>query len=80
MPNMCLSDRVIDGDVYTWYNPANSLTMDEKATTIENENREDNNAGLPARGHQHMGLTYFDVANIVQNVQLDRQNHLARGQ
>ena len=26
--NMCVSDRIMDGDVCAWYNPANSLDTD----------------------------------------------------
>jgi hypothetical protein len=71
MHNMCVSDRVMDGDVYAWYNPANSFAMDEEES-IENENSE---AGsMPARGDRQIGLASVGDANVVQNV-LDRQNH-----
>jgi Plant transposon protein len=33
--NMCVSDRVMDGDVRAWYNPANSLEEFEKNAEID---------------------------------------------
>jgi hypothetical protein len=78
MHNMCVSDRVMDGDVYVGgYNPVNtSLTMDEE--TIENENSK---AGMPARGDRLIGLaTSVGDANVVQNVLGGSTKSLARGQ
>ena len=66
-----MSNRVMDGDVYAWYNPANSLTTDEEET-IENEKSE---ASMPARGDRQIGLaSVLGDVNVVQNV-LDQQNH-----
>ena len=33
--NMCVSDRIMDGDVRAWYNPANSLEEDEGEEVVD---------------------------------------------
>ena len=45
MHNMCVSDRVLGGNVYARYNPANSLTIDEDER-IENENGDEIDAAV----------------------------------
>ena len=73
MHNMCVSDRVMGGDVYARYNPANSLTIDEDEM-IENENGEEIDAAAREERRQRIGLANAGNANVVQNV-LERQNH-----
>jgi hypothetical protein len=74
MHNMCVSDRVMGGDVYyARYNPANSLTIDEDKM-IENENGEEIDAAAREERRQQIGLANAGNANVVQNV-LERQNH-----
>jgi hypothetical protein len=73
MHNMCVSDRVMGGDVYARYNPANSLTIDDDER-IENENGDEIDATAREGRHQQIGLANAGNANVVQNV-MERQNH-----
>ena len=73
MHNMCVSDRVMGGNEYARYNPANSLTIDEDERR-ENENGDDIDATAREGRHQKIGLANAGNTNVVQNV-LERQNH-----
>ena len=66
---MCVSDRVMDGDVYARYNPANNATEEEDGDVlIEFENGEETVA------RTQIGLGNVDNPNVVENI-LARQNH-----
>ena len=70
MHNMCVSDRIMDGDVYARYNPAEHYMDEEEpqGAVIENENGEDNVM------HAAIGLGNQGNLNVVKNM-LARQNH-----
>ena len=72
MHNMCVSDRVLGGNVYARYNPANSLTIDEDER-IENENGAEIDTAAREGRCQQIGLANAGNANVVQNV-LEQQN------
>jgi hypothetical protein len=70
MHNMCVSDRIMDGDVYARYNPAQHYMDEEEPqdAVIEYENGEDNVM------HAAIGLGNQGNLNVVENM-LARQNH-----
>ena len=68
MHNMCVSDRIMEGNVYARYNPANNVMEDEVDVGIENEN------GAETAMPTQIGLANADHANVIDNV-LARQNH-----
>ncbi len=67
MHNMCVSDRVMGGNLYARYNPANSLTIDEDER-IENENGAEIDTAAREGRCQQIGLANAGNANVVQNV------------
>ena len=69
MHNMCVSDRVMDGNVHARYNPGNALRFEQDIDfTIEYENGEDAVNGAA------IGLDNTDNRDVVNNM-LSRQNH-----
>ena len=69
MHNMCVSDRVMDHNVYARYNPANNVMEDEEDVVIEYENNGDETVA-----RTQIGLANIDNPNVVDNI-LARQNH-----
>ena len=67
---MCVSDRIMDGDVYARYNPAQHYMDKEEPpnAVIEYENNEDNVM------YAAIGLGNQGNLNVVENM-LARQNH-----
>ena len=75
---MCVSDRVMDGNVYAVYDPANNVDEEEKQylhfiAEQENNGGEDDKGG-PQRGRARIGLANSDN-EFVQQHMLARQNH-----
>ena len=70
MHNMCVSDRIMDGDVYARYNPAQHYMDEEEPpdVVIEYENNEENVM------YAAIGLGNQGNLNVVENM-LARQNH-----
>ncbi len=69
MHNMCVSDRVMDGDVHARYNPANKVTEEEDGdVVIEYKNGEETVV------RAQIGLGNVNNSIVVKNV-LERQNH-----
>ena len=68
--SMCVSDRIMDRDVYVRYNPAEHYMDEEESqdAVIEYENGEDNVM------HAAVGLGNQGNLNVVENM-LARQNH-----
>jgi hypothetical protein len=73
MHNICASDRVMGGNLYARYNPANSMTIDEDER-IEHKNGDEIDAAAHEGRHQQIGLANAGNANVVQNV-LEQRNH-----
>ena len=68
MHNMCVSDRIMEGNVYARYNPANNVMEEEQDVVIEYEN------GAETAMRTRIGLGNADNPNVIDNI-LARQNH-----
>jgi len=73
MQNMCISDRVMNGDVTARYNPANNTDcpeLDEEESLYPS----DFESVTGGRVHAPIGLENEDNPDVVQNILL-RQDH-----
>jgi hypothetical protein len=75
--NMCVSDRVMDGNVYAVYDPANDVDEEEQYLHFIAE--QENNGGEDDKGGPQQGRAQIGPANsdnkFVQQHMLAQQNH-----